>query len=163
MTNNEMVNTMILDCNTSVYKPLEIYTWANNYVWSFQLPLNLDYLNPEDTSLTWAFQQSFQYSGLTMCLNMAKYADNNRITLKTGVRDEGRLRGSNNLMKYIVANNTKVIQQHRTKSDELKTARLASQKESTMEDENMERPTNRQRVHGETSQQWIPTESDDAL
>lgn len=159
LTNNELVNTMILECNTSVYKPLEVYTWTNNYVWSFQLPINLEYLNTEDVSLTWAFKQSFQYGGLTMlanmkpdqCLNMVKYADNNCITLNTGVKDEDRLRGSNNLVKYILANNKEVIQQQRTKREEIETARLASLSETTKEEEtvteeNMERPANRQRL-----------------
>ena len=62
----------------------------NGYMWSFQLPINVKYLNTEDTSLTWAFQQCFQYEGLTMLVNMeptmrlklVKYADNNCINLK---------------------------------------------------------------------------------
>ena len=108
MTNNKMVNAMILECNTSVYKPLEAYTWVNNYFWPFQLPLNLAYRNTEDPALTWGFQQSLQYGGLTMlgnmgpnrCLNMVKYADSFNMTLKTGVKDEDSLRGSNNLIMY---------------------------------------------------------------
>ena len=131
----------------------------NGYMWSFQLPTNVKYLNTEDTSLTWAFQQCFQYEGLTMLVNMeptmrlklVKYADNNCINLKTGVKDEDRLRGSNNLVKYILANNKMVIQQQRAKQQELETARLASLAETTNEneiegDDNMERPTNRQRL-----------------
>ena len=70
---------------------------------------------------------------------------------KTGVKDEDRLRGSNNLVKYILANNKMVIQQQRAKQQELETARLASLAETTKEneiegDDNMERPTNRQRL-----------------
>ena len=85
------------------------------------------------------------------CLNMVKYADNNCITLNTGVKDEDRLRGSNNLVKYILANNKEVIQQQRTKREEIETARLASLSETTKEEEtvteeNMERPANRQRL-----------------
>ena len=57
---------------------------------------------------------------------LVKYADNNCITLKTGVKDEDRLRGSNNLVKYILVNNKMVIQQQRTKREEIETARLAS-------------------------------------
>ena len=106
-----------------------------------------------------AFKQSFQYGGLTMlanmkpdqCLNMVKYADNNCITLKTGVKDEDRLRGSNNLVKYILVNNKMVIQQQRTKREEIETARLASLIETTKEEEaatkdNMERPSKRQHL-----------------
>ena len=82
---------------------------------------------------------------------MVKYADNNCITLNTGVKDEDRLRGSNNLVKYILANNKEVIQQQRTKREEIETARLASLSETTKEEEtvteeNMERPANRQRL-----------------
>ena len=85
------------------------------------------------------------------CLNMVKYADNNCITLNTGVKDEDRLRGSNNLVKYILANNKEVIQQQRTKREEIETARLASLSETTKDEEtvteeNMERPANRQRL-----------------
>ena len=87
----------------------------------------------------------------TMCLKLVQYADNNCITLKTGVKDEDRLRGSNNLVKYILANNKTVIQQQRAKQQELETARLASLAESTKEknnedDVNMERPLRRQRL-----------------
>lgn len=71
--------------------------------------------------LLWAFQQRFQFGGLTMstnmdsdkCLKMVKHAENNCITLKTGVEDEDRLRGSNNLVKYILANNKDVIHEQR--------------------------------------------------
>ena len=87
----------------------------------------------------------------TMCLKLVKYTDNNCINLKTGVKDEDRLLGSNNLVKYILANNKMVIQQQRAKQQELETARLASLAETTKEneiegDDNMERPTNRQRL-----------------
>ena len=159
LSNNEVCNSLVLQCDTNIYKPLEVYTWTNGYMWSFQLPINVKYLNTEDTSMTWAFQQCFQYGGLTMlanmeptmCLKLVKYADNNCITLKTGVKDEDRLRGSNNLVKYILANNKMVIQQQRAKQQELETARLASLAETTKEneiegDDNMERPTNRQRL-----------------
>ena len=75
----------------------------------------------------------------------------NCINLKTGVKDEDQLRGSNNLVKYILANSKMVIQQQRAKQQELETARLASLAETTKEneiegDDNMERPTNRQRL-----------------
>ena len=85
----------------------------------------------------------------TMCLKLVQYADNNCITLKTGVKDG--LRGSNNLVKYILANNKMVIQQQRAIQQELETARLASLAESTKEknnedDVNMERPLRRQRL-----------------
>ena len=87
----------------------------------------------------------------TMRLKLVKYADNNCINLKTGVKDEDRLLGSNNLVKYILASNKMVIQQQRAKQQELETARLASLAETTNEnaiegDDNMERPTNRQRL-----------------
>ena len=66
-------------------------------------------------------------------------------------KDEDRLLGSNNLVKYILANNKMVIQQQRAKQQELETARVASLAETTKEneiegDDNMERPTNRQRL-----------------
>jgi len=75
----------------------------------------------------------------------------NCINLKTGVKDEDQLRGSNNLVKYILANSKMAIQQQRAKQQELETARLASLAETTKEneiegDDNMERPTNRQRL-----------------
>lgn len=155
LTNNELVNTMLLEVNTNVYKPLEVYTWANNYVWSFQLPISLEYLNTEDVSLTWAFQQSFQYGGLTMlanmsseqCLNMVKYADQKCITMATGVKDENRLRGSTNIVKYIKENNKTVIQQQRVRRAEIETARLASMADAATEDNTaVERPQQRQRV-----------------
>ena len=99
-----------------------------------QLPLNLNYLNTEDTAMAWAFQQSVQYGGVTMltnmdsgkCLKMVKRAENNCITLKTGIKREDRLHGSNNLVKYVLANNRDVIHKQRAKGDELETARLAS-------------------------------------
>ena len=115
--------------STNIYRPLtQMRETINGYMWSFQLPINVKYLNTEDTSMTWAFQQCFQYGGLTMlanmeptmCLKLVKYADNNCITLKTGVKDEDRLRGSNNLVKYILANNKTVIQQHVPSNKSLK-------------------------------------------
>ena len=135
LTNNELVNTMILECNTSVSTSHWRSTPGPTTMYGhFNSQINLEYLNTEDVSLTWAFKQSFQYGGLTMLanmkpdqwLNMVKYADNNCITLNTGVKDEDRLRGSNNLVKYILANNKEVIQQQRTKREEIETARLAS-------------------------------------
>ena len=84
LSNNEVCNSLVLQCDTNIYKPLEVYTWTNGYMWSFQLPINVKYLNTEDTSMTWAFQQCFQYGGLTMlanmeptmCLKLVKYLEN---------------------------------------------------------------------------------------
>jgi len=59
LSNNEVCNSLFLQCSASIYKPLENYTWINGYMWSFQLPINVEYLSTEDTSLTWAFQQCF--------------------------------------------------------------------------------------------------------
>ena len=58
------------------------------------------------------------------------------------------LRGSNNLVTYILANNKMVIQQQRAEQQELETARFASLAETTKEnetegDDNMERPAKR--------------------
>ena len=92
-----------------------------------------------------------------MCLKLVKYADNNCINLKTGVMAEDRLRGSNNLVKYILANNKMMIQQQRAKQQELETARLASLAETTKEkkteeNDNVERPQRRQRVEPQQDQ-----------
>ena len=156
LSNNEMCNSLVLQCDTNIYKPLEIYTWTKGYMWSYQLPISVKYLNSTDVSMSWAYQQCFEYGGLTMlsnmastmCLKLVQYADNKGINLKPGVKDEDRLRGSNNLVKYILANNKTVIQQQLDKQQEIETARLASLAESTKEkeDDNMERPTNRQRL-----------------
>ena len=57
-------------CNNSACRPLEAYTWANNHVWSFSASFQPRLLNTEDTAMAWAFQQSFQFGGLTMSANM---------------------------------------------------------------------------------------------
>ena len=147
--------------STNIYEPLtQMRETINGYMWSFQLPINVKYLNTEDTSLTWAFQQCFQYGGLTMlanmeptiCLKLVKYTDSNCINLKNRSQ---RWRSTPwfqqprkvHLGQQQDGDPATTCQATRAWSSAIGITVAETTKENEIEgDDNMERPTNRQRL-----------------
>ena len=123
----EIDNMVILKVNKNVFTPLQLFTWKEGFMWSYNLPIHMNHL--ENQQLNWFFKQSVEYGGTAMTQQLKmentntlmNWCYNMGLPLNKPVKTIERLRGSSTLIQWLLDNNQttmKMIEEARNNWEE---------------------------------------------